>query len=1074
MAADESSFTGLFQEAPSQTLRDRYVVKETLATSRVSAVYRVADNMEPGTSFVVKELSTVALFRAEEKRTAEQAFRGAVQRWSAVQHPALVRILDTFSERGKYYVVLEYVPGWSLKKLIEENRVRATPDLARNWGAQLADLAAHLHAQTPPLYLPFLAPNHVMVTADGQVKLVDLGLTHIFSPNSYGPYGSTHGYMAPELESGSPGVFSDIFGLGRLLYALLTGYLLEKGLPKQMTLRQAVPGISPQLVRIIAKAANRDPEARFSSMLEFGRALWDEMEGPLEPIQGWLQQPNQVTRVTQPSLAPRAVAGAQETMADLGFQRDVRFGPEATEPIAPRKAPLDAGAPGEAKLSIYPRTFSVSDLKPNEVRRLVLVLRNAGAGDLSVRAVSHVAWLSAPSKVVTLSPGKQARVLLSLRAAAVVSGRTSEPQALAVESDAGRQWVGLETDVATGPLLQIDPSTHDLGMIDSDAEQTWHLVLVNAGRQPLTAQIGSRVPWLRTPQGDLRCAGESTIRVPITLVPSRLPRGEQRVSGALVIDSDGGQAQIEVRAWRVRPELDLGANHIDLGATLAGEVAERFLYVRNIGEGTLDGVARSLVPWLQVHPQQFTCPPQEMVQLTVNVDTVGLADGLIDVPQALRIQSNGGNQTLSLRLQVRAPKLALGASQLSFGTVPMGETREQRITVRNEGSAPLDCTIQSLVGWLTSSDSVIHCEPASATDIKIRADTGFFKQGQQVEPVMALRVVCGAEIVELPASITVLQPTLRVEPGEIDFGYIDRSQPETRTLLIANDGTGRLAWNVQSDAVWTEITPRSGVCEAGESAMITLTAYGLALEGENASGVVVVNSDGGRAKVPMHAGLAAPNLASDTTLLDLGTSVNLASVGGSFRIFNYGLGVLRGSISSDHTWLVVDRASFEVPTGRSVEIRLSTDMEEFPAGQSYASGRILVISNGGNTDIEVALNVELAAVLEASGSVVSLRRTDTGALEGRIALGNRGLATGHVELAASHPQLRLSRSVFDIKPGKSVRVGVEWETSGLAAEAGLYIDASYAMHHIRIPVEINEDKPGTSALVSQTRKEAQQ
>jgi len=1070
-AADESSFTNLFREPPTHRLRDRYIVKETLATGRVSAVYRAIDSQEPENSYAIKEMSTVALFRADERRATERVFRAGLERWLAIQHPAIARVVETFSERDRHYVVLEYVPGWSLRKIIEDNRVRVTPDLARNWGAQLADLAAHLHTQTPPLHLPFLSPSHVMVTASGQVKVVDLGLTYLFNPNNYGPYGSTRGYAAPELESGPPTVATDIFGLGRLLYAILIGYMLEKTPPQQITLRQAVPGISPRLVKTIARAAHRDPEARFASMSELYYALWDEMEGILEPIEGWLQLPDRAARVSQPLLAARASPGENMTMADLGFQRDVRYGPEAPAPMPVPQSPPETHMLEEAKLSVYPRAIRIDDIKPNEVRRLVLTLRNTGNRDVTTSVVSHTAWLSAPKKAITLPPGKQARVLLAVRTEDVPAGHTTEPQAVSVESAAGRQWVGVEIDIATGPLLQVEQTTYDLGVMDSDTELTWQLVLTNPGRQLLTAHITSRAPWLRAPQGDLRCIAGGSISVPITLLPSRLPRGEQRIPSALVVDSDGGQAQIEVRAWRARAELDIGTNHMDLGSVVAGEFAERFLYIRNTGDGMLEGVVRSLLPWLQVHPSQFTCSPSEMVQITISVDSVGLGDGLLDIPQAVRIQTNARNETLSLRLQVRAARLVLGSSELSFGVVPAGEVREQRFVVRNDGSAPLECTVQSLAAWLTVSAVTIHCDPASATEIVVRADTGFFQQGQQIDLPAALRLTCGTVVTDVPASITVLRPSLRVEPEEVDFGYIDRSQPETRTLLIANDGTGRLAWNVQCDAVWAEIVPRSGFCDAGKSEPVRLTAYGLALESDSATATLIVNSDGGRSKIGMHVAIATPSLASDTALLDLGTSTNLANVSGSFRIFNYGLGLLRGSIQTDRTWLVVDRVSFECPTGRSAEVRVSTDMEEFPVGWEHDSGRIMLASNGGNAEIEVTLNVRLIPIVEAASPVVSLRRTEANTTEGRLILSNKGLAPGHVELHAGHPGLVLSRQVCDIKPGKSVRIGVEWHSSEPEPAEGLCVDILCSGQQLCVPVEVKTDSPEASAPSPQSERE---
>jgi hypothetical protein len=137
------------------------------------------------------------------------------------------------------------------------------------------------------------------------------------------------------------------------------------------------------------------------------------------------------------------------------------------------------------------------------------------------------------------------------------------------------------------------------------------------------------------------------------------------------------------------------------------------------------------------------------------------------------------------------------------------------------------------------------------------------------------------------------------------------------------------------------------------------------------------------------------------------------------------LGLLRGIVVPDQTWLVVDRASFDCPMGRSVELRLSTDMDEFSMGQFRGEGTLHIESNGGPLKVAVSLEVALTPRFEASESVLLARRAADGPWLGRLVVRNAGLASGHIELAPTSSALTLSRSVYDIKPGKSVRVSVQ-------------------------------------------------
>ena len=411
--ADGTAFADLFRETPTQRLDDRYVVKSVIATTRTSTLYRAVNvQQQPSLTYAIKEFSYVALFRPVERRQAESALDHAIARWSAIEHPALPRIVETFEEHEKQDVVFEFVDGWSIQRIISARRVRATPDLVRNWGAQLCDLLGCLHGQTPPLYAPFLSPSHVMVDTHGRIKLVGLGLGRLFTPDASAAFGSVRGYSAPELSDTGPTARTDAFALGRLLYALLTDRLLEKGIPRRLPLQRAVPGISSRLVKAVARAAHRDPDKRFASMADFRGALWGEQDGSPEPLDDWLQVAMSKSEETLPPETSQPISrqGAQ-TMADMGFIPDPRFRPQQASAPTPR--PSDQ----QPRISIYPHAFVEKALKADEARRIVLTIRNKGDAELVGHMQSHVDWLRAPRKTIKLPAGRQAKVILSLQAA---------------------------------------------------------------------------------------------------------------------------------------------------------------------------------------------------------------------------------------------------------------------------------------------------------------------------------------------------------------------------------------------------------------------------------------------------------------------------------------------------------------------------------------------------------------------------------------------------------------------------------------------------------------------------------
>lgn len=713
-------------------------------------------------------------------------------------------------------------------------------------------------------------------------------------------------------------------------------------------------------------------------------------------------------------------------MEAMGFAPDPRFGPRRAELVA--EPPAVQSAVGAPVLMVYPRAFHLSDLRPEESRRLVLRLRNTGDADLHGTVVSHLEWVRAPKRAFRIPPGRQAQVIVTAKADLPPSGEVHEPQALAIESNAGRQWIAIDAEMHVGPVLIVETATLDFGLFEADGQRSLDLVVRNVGRQALSGQAVSRAAWLRVSPSSFRCPPGETIALRVTADAGKLPRGPQRLEQAIAIDSDGGQARVAAQAWRTVPELDLGATHIDLGSLAAGAVTERYLLVGNTGDGVLMGGIRSLLPWVRVFPEEIRCQPGELVQCTVTIDTAGLADGVLEAPRALRVQTNGGVATLSLRAQISAPLVVVETAHLDFGVVPLGQTAVRQVTLHNQGSAPYEATLTSMTPWLAPETQEIPCPAHGSASVAVRLDGAFFTQGQRLMVPAALRLMAAGEYYEISAAVVIQQPALRVEPEAVDFGYISPAEPAVRALLLANDGTGPLAWTAQTDAQWLEVEPSSGVCQPGESVSVRLAAYALALEaGVNlAESALVINSDGGRVKLPLRLGIAAPLLSADSPLLDLGISRNMRPVSGSLRLFNRGLGLLQGRLLVDKLWLSLDRVSFECEMGRSIEIGVSTDMDEFPKGASHDAAMISVESNGGQMQIEVRLAIELAPEIEVPERLVLEQSAAEQPPQGRLVLRNVGLASAHVELAASDVAIAISRPWVDIKAGKSVRIAVQW------------------------------------------------
>jgi hypothetical protein len=705
-------------------------------------------------------------------------------------------------------------------------------------------------------------------------------------------------------------------------------------------------------------------------------------------------------------------------------------------------------------MSVHPTRLDVRDLPAQGIKRLVLTVRNAGQDDLAFRMSSQVPWLRAPGKQVTLSAGKQARVVLSLDPALLKADRVSEAQALLIESNIGRQWVPVSVEVKTAPLLRVEPPGLDFGQLEKGQERTLSVTVHNDGRQVLDCQISARVLWLSVQPAELRVPPATSLPVTVRVLAARLPSGPQHSADALLIDSNGGQARIHVDAWLPNPRLELASGVLDYGAVLVDTIVAHDLVIRNAGDGELQGTARSLIPWMQVSPESVACAEGRACTLRVSIDTTGLGDGPLQVPQALRLQTNGGAVTLSARLQVSAPRLSIEPAWLQVGQVTLGDTVSREILVRNTGSAPLEASVTSSLDWLIPSTELLTCAPGESKRLMITVHTATLGHGARLEVPAALRIACGSDVQSAGISIVVLQPVLTVDPMFVDFGYLDPATPSVVGLIVTNQGTGDLAWHAQSDAEWLEIQPASGRCPEGAQASVTLTAYALGIEAgkDQATGTLAFTSDAGRIKVPLRVAVAAPRLEVDRTFVDLGVSINRQSVSETIRLFNRGLGLLRGTAVSDKLWLVTERTSFECDTGHSVELTIRTDMDEFDEDLAEDRGVIAIETNGGAVDIDARVQVGRRPALRNPEPVV-LRSAETGqGAQGRLVLRNDGLATARVRLASSDSRLVVSREQLEVKQDKSVRVSVSWQADLPLDPGGVFLEVTCDTDIWQVPV----------------------
>lgn len=260
---------------PGMRLRNgRYHVEGRHARGGMSVVYRAAQR----TGW--RRRDTVALKVALPRETsaaqieAEQrlAHEGILLR--LVDHWRVPRALELFAEHDRLHLAMEFVPGATLERLLAPDAMgRALP-----WpeprvvalGLALADLLVALHEGPAPILVRDLKPANLIVTPDGHLRLVDLGIACRLRRGQRVPpterWLGTWGYAAPEQwqGDGDEDERADLYALGAVLYRVATGWL-DTGAHDSSRLapaRELNPALSPDLEQLLASLLEPDRARR--------------------------------------------------------------------------------------------------------------------------------------------------------------------------------------------------------------------------------------------------------------------------------------------------------------------------------------------------------------------------------------------------------------------------------------------------------------------------------------------------------------------------------------------------------------------------------------------------------------------------------------------------------------------------------------------------------------------------------------------------------------------------------------------------------------------------------------------
>jgi predicted Ser/Thr protein kinase len=263
-------------------LQGRYRIVRQLGRGGMGAVYE-AEDRRLGITVALKEtLSTEAGRRKQ--------FEHEARLLAGMQHPALPRVSDHFVEGQRAFLVMEFIGGVDLARIISQQPGPFPRDCVIAWADQLLDALIYLHSRDRQVIHRDIKPHNLKLTSNGQIALLDFGLAKAQTSDSsvtssHAFFGYTRHYAPLEqIQDQHTDPRSDIYALGATLYHLLTGTkppdamvraaALGRGEPDPLKPANKIhPAVGTQIAIILDKAMAQKPEDRYSNANEFREAL---------------------------------------------------------------------------------------------------------------------------------------------------------------------------------------------------------------------------------------------------------------------------------------------------------------------------------------------------------------------------------------------------------------------------------------------------------------------------------------------------------------------------------------------------------------------------------------------------------------------------------------------------------------------------------------------------------------------------------------------------------------------------------------------------------------------------------
>lgn len=291
----------------------RYELLEELGRGAMGVVYKARDP-EIDRLVAIKVMAPAEGLDAAQAQQRRERFQREARAAGRLGHPNIVRVYDVSEDRGRAFLVMEFIEGQSLHRILR-TRGPLPVDEVVTIGEQVASALDEAHRSG--IVHRDVKPANILLTQSGVVKVTDFGIARIVGGDitQTGLALGSPSYMSPEQVAGQKvDGRSDIFSLGAALYELLSG---EKAFPGEtistivyrivhedpIPLRRLNPAFPAALDVCLKKALAKDPTQRYARAADLARGLRAAAKGEPRPVER--PRPPVVTEAARPRPRPR-------------------------------------------------------------------------------------------------------------------------------------------------------------------------------------------------------------------------------------------------------------------------------------------------------------------------------------------------------------------------------------------------------------------------------------------------------------------------------------------------------------------------------------------------------------------------------------------------------------------------------------------------------------------------------------------------------------------------------------------------------------------------------------------------